>query len=119
MHFMMMCHVIARRHEFEIFNSIVQPIAIDVMDAFRRIKFSSKMLLHYPSMLLRLFAINSHHLVATFCNGAASICSKSFTPSYSVWTSSTFESSVVSNAQTPCSMGVSTARNGAKSHLGF
>ena len=55
--FMMVARVIRARHNLKIFESIIQPIAIFMVDNLTLVKTMAKMLLHNPSMVINLRSV--------------------------------------------------------------
>jgi hypothetical protein len=60
----MMQRVFRLRHNDQILNAIIKLITVDVMNALRRIEFSTKMIFHYEPVFSDILILASHHLVS-------------------------------------------------------
>jgi hypothetical protein len=61
----MMIAMLRPGHHGKIFKAVIKLITVDVMDALRRIEFSTKMIFHYKSVLSSAAILAGHHIVAT------------------------------------------------------
>ena len=60
-------------HDLKIINSIIEFIAIDMVNYFRRFEFSTKMLFHYIAMFYSFLTINPNIFISVLINRAFSI----------------------------------------------
>lgn len=113
---MMMRHVVIRRHDLQVLNSIVRSITIDVMNIFRTIKFSAKMLLHHPSVFAEHFAFDVDQPVTKAIYMTRTHRSPTFACSDFVRISSFRPAPIVRDTPTSCSVSFYAAFNATKPH---
>jgi hypothetical protein len=62
--FMVQLCVVTAAYNFQVLNSVIQLVLVDVMNHLIWRKFSSKMLFHYQSLLSKFLAVYRPYLVA-------------------------------------------------------